>query len=198
MRGEGLTPWLLRYGYQQGAFPMTMEDGEVEWFQPYQRALFPIEGIHRSRSLEKVIRRGDFDITFDHSFEDVMRGCFRPEGENWLTEHFVRAYGEAHREGWAHSCEVWREGRLVGGIYGLALGACFSAESMFHRETNASKIALGAMVDHCRSLGFTIFDAQIMNPHLGSLGAYEVPHQIYMDMLATALTQDTPWGHGLG
>jgi leucyl/phenylalanyl-tRNA--protein transferase len=192
MRGCELTPWLIRYAYERACFPMTMDDGEVEWFQPRVRCLFPIEGIHVSRSLERTIRKGIFEVRFDTDFEGVMRGCFRPD-DNWLSEEFVRVYTEIHFQGWAHSCECWREGRLVGGVYGVALGSCFSAESMFHRETDASKVALWAMVNRCRELGFTIFDAQIMNPHLASLGAFEVPHRKYERMLREALGRKTPW-----
>ncbi len=197
MRGEELTPWSVRYGYEHGAFPMTDEDGEVNWYQPYQRCLFPIEGIHVSRSLAKVIRQGRFEIRFDTAFEEVMWNCFRSEEEgNWLSPHFVRCYTQIHLDGWAHSCECWREGRLVGGVYGLALGSAFCAESMFHRETDASKVALWAMVEKCRELGFTIFDAQIMNPHLASLGAFEIPNREYLRRLKVALRQRTPWSAG--
>ncbi|HVT13877.1 MAG TPA: leucyl/phenylalanyl-tRNA--protein transferase [Fimbriimonadaceae bacterium] len=198
MRGEELTPWLIRYGYSQGAFPMTVEDGEVEWFQPTVRALFPMEGIHVSRSMGKVLSRierkeeGSMRITFDAAFEDVMRGCLRPD-ENWISEHFIRAYTQIHHEGWGHSVEVWQGDRLVGGLYGIALGTCFCAESMFHRLTNASKVALWAMVEQCRLLGFTIFDAQVMNPHLKSLGAFPIPHEEYMAKLEAALRGWTPW-----
>ena len=201
MRGEELTPWILRYGYRQGAFPMTMDDGEVQWFQPLRRALFSIDGIHVSKSLQKVLRRSaierstgdeEFVVTFDQAFESVMLGCFRP-GDNWLSEHFVRAYGECHTQGWAHSCEVWSEGSLVGGVYGLAMGSTFIAESMFHRKTDCSKIALWAMVNRCREVGFTIFDAQIMNPHLASLGAFKIPHRQYMKAFEQSLCDTTPW-----
>lgn len=187
-----LTPWLIRYAYEEGAFPMTMEDESVQWFQPRYRALFPIEGIHVSRSLAKQIRRGRFRVTFDTAFEEVMRGCLRPSG-NWISEEFIRVYTLIHHQGWGHSCEVWMDDRLVGGVYGIAIGGCFCAESMFHRETNASKVALSAMVDQCRELGFVIFDAQIMNPHLASLGAYEVPHVEYMSRLQGAIAITTPW-----
>jgi len=171
---------------------MTMDDGSVEWFQPRKRCLFPIEGIHVSRSLAKTIRQGKFEIRFDTAFEQVMRNCFRPT-DNWLSEHFIRAYVQAHLEGWAHCSECWIGDELVGGAYGIALGACFCAESMFHRETDGSKVALWALVDRCRNLGFSIFDAQIMNPHLDSLGAYEVPHLAYEIMLSDALKRTTPW-----
>lgn len=192
MRGEELTPWLLRYGYERGAFPMTMDDGSVEWFQPRKRCLFPIQGIHVSRTLAKTIKSGKFEIRFDTAFEQVMLNCFRPT-DNWLSEHFVRAYSQAHAEGWAHCAECWIGSELVGGAYGIALGSCFSAESMFHRVTDASKVALWALVDKCHEHGFTIFDAQIMNPHLDSLGAYDVPHLAFEIMLSDALKRTTPW-----
>ena len=189
---ETLTPWLIRYGYEQGAFPMTLEDGEVGWFRPRRRCLFPLEGVHVSRSLAKTIRRGVYEIRFDTEFEAVMRGCLRPDG-NWISEEFIRVYTQIHREGWGHCVEAWCDGVLVGGAYGIALGSCFCAESMFHRATDASKVALAAFVDRCRELGFTIFDAQIMNPHLASLGAYEVTERTYNRMLRDALKETTPW-----
>ncbi len=192
MRGEELTPWLIRYAYERAVFPMTLEDGSVGWFQPHCRCLFPIEGIHVSRSLQRTIRKGTFEVRFDTAFEEVMRGCTRPE-DNWISEHFIQVYSHIHREGWGHSAECWQDGRLVGGVYGVALGSCFCAESMFHRETDASKVALRALVEKCRELGFTVFDAQITNPHLESLGSFEVPHGTYMQMLAEALKRKTPW-----
>ena len=193
VRGDELTPWLIDHAYRQGAFPMTMEDGLVEWFQPLCRALFPIEGIRVSRSLRKVIRQARFEVRFDTDFNAVMRGCLRPD-DNWISEEFVRAYGEAHREGWAHCSETWREGKLVGGVYGVQIGSCFQAESMFHRERDASKVALGALVERCRSEGFTLFDAQVMNPHLASLGAFEVSHEEYRALLEAAAAIELPRG----
>lgn len=187
-----LSPPLLRYAYEHGAFPMTMDDGHVGWFQPHMRALFPISGIHVSRSLAKTIRRGDFDIRFDTSFEVVMRGCLRPT-DNWISEEFISAYSEIFHEGWGHCAECWLDGELVGGVYGISLGSYFAAESMFHRVTDASKVALWALVEKCRELGFTIFDAQIMNPHLESLGAYEIPHAQFMALLQDALERPNQW-----
>ena len=192
MTGDELTPWLIRYAYEQGVFPMTEENGEVGWYQPHQRALFPLEGIHVSRSLSKRVRAGGFEITFDRAFEKVMRNCLRPN-ENWISEAFIRTYTQIHLDGWGHSCEVWEEEELTGGIYGIALGSCFCAESMFHRERDASKIALWAMVDRCRELGFTLFDAQILNPHLESLGAYEVSNREFQALLKRALKNSTEW-----
>jgi|SRR5579863_4649863 len=192
MKGADLTTSVLWLGYTQGAFPMTMDGGEVDWFQPRMRALLPIEGIQVSRSMAKVIRRQQFEIRFDTAFRDVMRGCLRP-ADNWISDDFVRVYGQAHDEGWAHCAECWQGDQLVGGVYGLALGQAFCAESMFHRETNASKVALWALVNQCRMLGFHLVDAQIMNPHLHSLGAYEVPHVEYMRVLSAALRGETDW-----
>ncbi|MFY9233854.1 MAG: leucyl/phenylalanyl-tRNA--protein transferase, partial [Fimbriimonadaceae bacterium] len=106
MDGDELTPWLIRYGYEHGAFPMTTQGDEIEWFQPTRRALFPMSGVHVSASLRKVLRRGEFEITFDQAFEEVMRGCLRPD-ENWISEEMIRVYTQIHHEGWAHSCEVW-------------------------------------------------------------------------------------------
>ena len=110
MNGQELTPYLIRYGYAHGAFPMTMHDDVVEWFQPRRRALFPIEGIHVSRSLRKVIDRGEFEVRFDTAFEQVMRYCLRPY-DNWISEEFIRAYGEVHRQGWAHLDDQNRRSR---------------------------------------------------------------------------------------
>lgn len=171
---------------------MTMEGGEVEWWQPRMRCLFPIEGIRVSKSLAKVLRSGRFVVTFDTAFEQVMRNCLRPEG-NWISEDFIRVYTQIHRDGWGHSGEAWLDGELVGGVYGIALGSCFCAESMFYRESDASKVALHGLVEQCRMKEFDIFDAQIMNPHLESLGAYEISHRAYMEMLAAALKKGNQW-----
>ena len=189
---------MLFAGYSVGAFPMTVdeEDDYVEWFRPQMRCLFPIEGIHVSRSLAKTIRSGRFTIRFDSQFEQVIRSCQRP-GDNWISAEFIRCYTEAHEQGWAHSAEVFLGEALVGGTYGLALGTCFCAESMFHRETDASKVALWAMINRCRELGFTIFEAQIMNPHLKSLGAFEVTEEAYDEMLGSALKGKTIWSASL-
>lgn len=194
---------------------MADDDGEVGWYAPHMRALLPIEGIHVSRSLAKRLRRVDVEwwgspsppvysppaervgggrlaVTFDTAFEWVMRGCMRPDG-NWINEEIIQAFVEVHREGSAHSCEVWQDGELVGGTYGLALGSCFAAESMFHRVTDASKVALWAMVEQCRRLGFTMFDAEVMNPHLARLGAFEMPQAEYLNRLARIIGHETPW-----
>lgn len=190
--GRLLNSQLLAQAYREGWFPMADDTGEITWYKSRNRALFHLSGIRISRSLRRTLNSGKFQVTFDQDFEGVMRGCLRP-GDNWINEDIIRAFCEAHQEGWGHSCEVWREGWLVGGIYGLAVGLCFSAESMFHRETDASKVALHHMTTRCRELGFTIFDAQIMNPHLESLGAYEVADAEYDSLLQQAVMNKTRW-----
>lgn len=192
MTDEPLSPYHLRIGYAHGVFPMGMEDGRVHWFRPFWRALFPIEGLRVSRSLARTLRKGVFEVRFDTSFEAVMRGCLRPT-DNWINEEIIRAFTQAHREGWAHCAECWQDGELVGGVYGLAVGACFSAESMFYRRTDASKVALKALIDRCRELGFVLFDAQVMNPHLERLGAFAIPQAEYVRRLRRALRIWTPW-----
>lgn len=204
MNPPKLDTQVLRAAYSQGIFPMGDDDGVIDFYRPSIRALFPIEGILVSRSLAKTIRQNRFEIKFDTAYEEVMRGCLRP-GDNWITEEIIRAFTDAYHEGWGHCSECWRDGKLVGGVYGLAMGSCFFAESMFHRETDASKVALCALVNKCRELGFTIFDAQIMNPHLKSLGAFEMPNRRFLSLLTKALESYNPWsesskgeGFGLG
>lgn len=171
---------------------MAEPDGEIGWYKPYRRALFPISGAHVSRSLRKVLRKREFEVRFDTVFREVIEGC-RNRDDTWISNELVETYVEIHDQGWGHSIETWKDGRLAGGIYGIALGGCFCAESMFHRETNASKVALVAAVDRCLELGFMIFDAQIMNPHLERMGAYEVPDAEYQVLLRRALMVQTAW-----
>lgn len=184
---EELNTATLRCGYELGCFPMMVEDGTIQWFHSPMRCLLPIGGIHVSHSLRKVIRQNRFTIKFNVDFEEVMRGCLRPSA-NWINEELVRVFTKAHAEQWAHCCGVYQEGQLVGGVYGLCLGRVFCAESMFHRVTNASKVALYNMVVFARGHGCDVFDAQIMNPHLASLGAYEVSQQEYKMMLERGMT----------
>jgi leucyl/phenylalanyl-tRNA--protein transferase len=153
--------------------------GEVLWFRPDPRAIIPLDDFHVSRSLARTLRRGTFEARVDTDFEGVMRGCAdRPEG-TWISERFLEVYGALHRAGTAHSVEAWREKQLVGGTYGLALGGAFMAESMFHRERDASKVALAALVQRLVERGFTLLDVQYLTPHLESLGAVEITRREY-------------------
>jgi leucyl/phenylalanyl-tRNA--protein transferase len=183
-----LTPEGVELAYRHGIFPMADErTAEILWFRPDPRAVIPLDGFHVSRSLARTLRRAAFDIRIDTDFEGVMRGCAdRPEG-TWISERFVEVYGALHRAGKAHSVEAWREGRLAGGVYGLALGGAFMAESMFHRETDASKVALAALTSRLRKRGFILLDVQYVTPHLESLGAIEITRREYERRLERAL-----------
>ena len=190
-----LTPEGIELAYRHGIFPMADErSGEVLWFRPDPRAVIPLDGFHVSRSLARTLRRGRFEVRVDTAFETVMRGCAdRPEG-SWISERFVEVYGALHRAGKAHSVEAWRDRRLVGGVYGLALGGAFMAESMFHRETDASKVALAALVGRLSERGFNVLDVQYMTPHLESLGAVEITRREYERRLERALALDRTFG----
>jgi leucyl/phenylalanyl-tRNA--protein transferase len=183
---------MILHLYPKGVFPMSI-DGVIEWYGVRHRALFPIEGIRLSKSMQKRLRKADFEVTFDQAYSSVIEGCADRE-DTWLSDELMDCFNELHRIGIGHSCEVWMDGKLVGGIYGLAFGAWFSAESMFHRRTDTSKIALHYMVQECRKQGFTIFDAQVMNPHLRSLGAFEVQLDAFLQLARHARAQATPWG----
>jgi leucyl/phenylalanyl-tRNA--protein transferase len=192
MTPSRLSPLTIRLAYEQGAFPMGDSAGRIDWYQPHLRALFPIQGLHVSRSLAKTLRSAKFEVRFDSAFEDVMRNCIRPT-DNWITEELIQVYTTIFFEGWGHCAECWHDGRLVGGVYGIAIGGCFCAESMFHRETDASKVALKSLIDRCRELGFSLFDAQIQNPHLASLGSYEIQHREYIAKLRSIINVKTEW-----
>ncbi len=183
-----LTPEGVELAYRHGIFPMADErTAEILWFRPDPRAVIPLDGFHVSRSLARTLRRAVFDVRVDTDFEGVMRGCAdRPEG-TWISEGFVEVYGALHRAGKAHSVEAWREGRLAGGVYGLALGGAFMAESMFHSETDASKVALAALTSRLRERGFILLDVQYVTPHLESLGAIEITRREYERRLERAL-----------
>lgn len=185
--------------YSEGAFLMGDEDeGTIGFYMADPRSLIPIEGIHVSRSLARRLRKRETEFTFDRELVGVMLGCRegREDGQ-WLLPEFIPLYQDLARLGFVHSCEAWRGGRLVGGVYGVALGGCFFGESMFTRETDAGKEALFVLVHHCRSVGFTTFDSQFINPHTASLGAYEVPARAFKKLLKQALTLSPQWSREL-
>ncbi len=193
MREPTITPAMVRFAYSQGYFPMAESDeGPINWYYPTMRCLMPIEGIRVSRSLARTLKKVPFEVTFDRDFGEVMSSCRRPE-DNWISHELIDLYTQIHEEGWAHSCEVWLDGELVGGVYGVAMGSCFCGESMFHRVTDASKVGLFHFVNHLRGLGFTIFDAQFINEHTESLGAYEIPQPEYLARLEVALQNEIQW-----
>ena len=181
-----ISPALLVEGYLQGVFPMGMEDGEIGWFSPDPRAIIPLdEGFRVPHGLKRVLRRGEFEVRVNQCFEEVMRACAGRK-ETWITGEIIESYCELHRRGFAHSVEAWREGRLVGGLYGVATGGAFFGESMFHRETDASKVALHGLVERLRERGFTLLDTQWITPHLRQFGAMEIPRRQYLRRLEEA------------
>jgi len=187
-RAPSLDPARVIHAYRQGVFPMAMEDGSIGWFSPDPRGVIPLDDFHEPARLARVRRQGRFEIAIDCAFEEVMRACARRPGEGtWISDAIVECYTALQRLGLAHSVEVWREGRLVGGLYGVHLGAAFFGESMFHRETDASKIALVALVDHLRRQGFRLLDVQWLTPHLAQFGAIDIPRAEYLKQLKTAI-----------
>jgi leucyl/phenylalanyl-tRNA---protein transferase len=154
-----------------------------------------MDGLHVSRRLARTLRSGKFELTFNHNFFGVMSGCAdRPEEGTWITPAMLEAYQELHRLGQAHSVEAWQEGQLVGGVYGVAIGGFFAAESMFHRRSDASKVALVHLFEHLRQRGFTLFDTQIITPHTASLGAIEIPRREYLRRLEQAIELPVRFG----
>jgi leucyl/phenylalanyl-tRNA---protein transferase len=193
--GADLAPGTLLAAYRRGMFPMP--DGGVRppmcWFSPLRRGVVPLDGLVVSRSLRRAVRA--CEIRVDTAFAEVVTACAdprRPQG--WITPDVAEAYVELHRLGWAHSVEAWRDGRLVGGLYGVAIGGLFAGESMFHRERDASKVALHGLVDLLRDdhAAERLLDIQWVTPHLASLGAVEIPRDEYLDRLEVALRLPEP------
>jgi leucyl/phenylalanyl-tRNA--protein transferase len=186
--GGDFRPERLLVAYRSGIFPWSADP--ITWWSPDPRAILPLDGIHISRRLARTLRQGRFGVTFDAAFEQVMRACAAPapgREETWITGPFLDAYAELHRQGHAHSIEVWRDDRLVGGLYGVAVGGFFSGESMFHRETDASKVALVRMAEHLRARGFVLFDSQAATPHTRSMGVADIPRDAYLERLERAV-----------
>lgn len=174
---------------------MGMEDDEIGWFSPDPRGVLPLEGMHVSSRLARVVNSGRFEVVTDRDFEGVMRACAADRREGtWISEEIIASYVALHRIGVAHSVESWREGRLVGGLYGVHLGGAFFGESMFHHETDASKVALVALVSRMRERELTLLDIQWLTPHLRRFGAIEIPRSEYLDRLATAIVRPCVWG----
>lgn len=185
-----IPPSLLIQGYRQGLFPMAMEDGEIGWFSPDPRGVLPLteEGFHIPHGLAKRLKHNPFEVRIDTAFRDVMLGCAE-RSETWISEVILESYCAVHQLGLAHSVECWREGRLVGGLYGVSLGGAFFGESMFHRETDASKVALHALVTRLRERKFQLLDLQWTTPHLRQFGALDIPRATYLKQLSKALRE---------
>lgn len=185
-----ITPEILLRGYAMGIFPMaeSRDDPSIHWVDPRRRGILPLEGFHISRSLRRRILRCGWEVRVNTDFAGVVQGCGdRPE--TWINAEIFALYMALHRAGFAHSLELWEGADLIGGVYGVTLGAAFFGESMFSRRTDASKVALAYAVHRLRAGGFTLFDTQFLTPHLATLGGLEIPRADYHRRLKTALGQ---------
>jgi len=184
---RSLNSEMVEEAYRQGIFPMAdIERGVVTWHRPRRRAVLPLEAFHVSRSLARRIRRGGFQVTFDLDFAGVMAACAARES-TWISQEFKAVYGDLHRSGKAHSVEVWVEGALAGGLYGVSLGGAFFAESKFHRVTDMSKVALAHLVWRLQARGFALLEVQYLTAHLRQFGVVEITNKDYMARLGMAL-----------
>jgi leucyl/phenylalanyl-tRNA---protein transferase len=189
---EPLDPNLVINAYAQGIFPMADDYGRIRWYAPDPRAILEHSNLHVSRSLRATLRKGIFEVRTDTAFEDVMRCCADRE-DTWINEVFVQTYTRLHYAGLAHSVEAWKDGALVGGLYGVALGGAFMGESMFSYATDASKVCLVALVKHLKIRGYALHDTQFITPHLATLGVTEIPRKEYERRLRAALFLECRW-----
>ncbi len=183
---EMLTPDMVIWAYQNGYFPMAEDDGELFWHAPDPRAVIPLDRVKIARSLRQVLKKAQFDVTFNKDFYGVICGC-ADRDETWISPEIIEVYADLHAMHLTHSVEVWQDGDLVGGLYGVALGGAFFGESMFSRVSNASKVAFVHLTTHLRKQGFTLLDSQYLNPFTESLGAIEIPFVDYKRQLMEAL-----------
>ena len=196
--GGDLSPERLLEAYRNGIFPWYSDGDPVIWWSPDPRfVLFP-EKLRVSRSMRQVLSRNTFDITFDRAFSEVIEGCRKPRKKQrgtWITDEMSGAYRALHELGYAHSVEAWRDGRLAGGLYGISLGKCFFGESMFARESNASKAAFITLAGRLREMGFIMIDCQVYTGHLESLGAVEISRSDFMAIVRRGLEYETLTGN---
>ena len=181
-----IEPELLLQGYRLGVFPMAMEDDSVEWFSPDPRAILPLEDFHVPHALRRLLRRSVFETTINKAFSKVIAACAKRE-DTWINPEIIESYTRLHELGRAHSVEAWKQGRLAGGLYGVAVGGAFFGESMFYSVTDASKIALVALVEHLRARKFVLLDTQWLTPHLQQFGGIEISRNHYLRLLRRAV-----------
>jgi leucyl/phenylalanyl-tRNA--protein transferase len=182
-----LSPRLLLTAYANGIFPMADDTGVIHWLAPDPRAIIELDQFKTSRSLRSLYQRKAFDISVDRAFDEIIDACADRKEGTWISQEIKTAYRRLHQLGFAHSVEAWQEGRLVGGLYGVALGGAFFGESMFNRVSNASKVALVALVQRMRARGFTLLDVQFVTEHLAQFGATEIPREEYERRLEAAI-----------
>ena len=189
---DALTADDLIYGYIHGIFPMADADGTLYWYAPDPRAVIPIDTYKPAKSLRPVLNRNQFEIRINTAFTDVMRSCSQPRSEDdsvWISDEIIDAYSALHRMGMAHSVETYIDNRLVGGLYGVSMGAAFFGESMFNHVSNASKVAFHHLIQILRRQQFTLLDTQFINDNVRRYGAIEIPKADYLNQLKKALRQ---------
>jgi leucyl/phenylalanyl-tRNA--protein transferase len=193
-----LTPEILLRAYAEGLFPMAERRGDptLYWVSPEKRGIIPLDAFHVPHRLARTVRSGAFTVTADTAFRDVMEACAAPapgREETWINDEILRLYCALHATGHAHSIECWQDGELVGGLYGVRLGAAFFGESMFSRTRDASKVALVHLVEGLNRGGFVLLDSQFITAHQARFGAIEIPREQYLMKLAYALSRDAIW-----
>jgi len=185
-----LTPEALLDAYRIGFFPMAeSRDGPLSWYSPDPRGIIPLSPCSIPRSMRRSLRSGTFEIRMDTCFEQVMRACAARE-ETWISEEIVQLYCALFRAGYGHSVEAWHDGKLAGGLYGLAIGGAFFGESMFSDVPGASKVSLASLMLHLENAGFSLLDTQFLTPHLAQFGGIEIPRTAYLDRLENALNSE--------
>ncbi|MGO4571803.1 leucyl/phenylalanyl-tRNA--protein transferase [Microvirga sp. 2TAF3] len=197
-RALEITPEILLRAYAAGIFPMAedADDPSLFWVEPRERGIIPLEGFHVGKRLARTVRSDQFEIRVDEDFDAVIAGCAAPafdREKTWISRRIRELYGELFDAGYCHTVEVYRDNRLVGGLYGVRLRSAFFGESMFHAERDASKVALVHLVARLRRGGFTLLDTQFVTPHLAQFGAIEVPRRNYKQMLRNAMEFDADW-----
>ncbi len=188
--GGNLEANTLLIAYRKGIFPWSVRP--ISWWSPDPRAIFDLQTFRLSRRMQRIYRNGNFTFTLDRCFTQVMEGCAAsaPGREStWISNDFIKAYTRLHELGYAHSAEIWQDGALAGGVYGVAIGGFFAGESMFHRITNASTLCLNYLIDHLRKRGYELFDSQVISPHTARLGAVEIDREEYLSRLQSALSK---------
>ena len=193
-----LTPEILLRAYAEGLFPMAerRDDPLLYWVSPEKRGIIPLDGFHVPRRLARTVRAAPFTVTADRAFVEVMMACAAPvpgRPESWINKEILRLYTALHAGGHAHSIECWQDNILVGGLYGVRLGAAFFGESMFSRKRDASKVALVHLVEGLKRGGFTLLDTQFITAHLARFGAIEIPRERYLLKLQDALNREALW-----
>ncbi len=184
-----IAPDALLSAYTSGWFPMAVAPGEIRWYSPDPRGIIPLDTFHVPRRLARTLRQARFEIRVDTSFRAVIEACAAREDADgdWIDREIIESYCALHEQGFAHSLETWRDGVLVGGLYGVSIRGAFFGESMFHRVSDASKAALAALVDRLRARGYALLDTQWVTEHLAQFGAVEIPRRRYLRMLDEAL-----------